>query len=64
MNIVRMVDRMKSENHYYLVLEFCNGRDLESYLKLTGCVSENIARTMIKQIVDGMNHLSGLNALH
>ena len=50
-NLVGMVDRMKSENHYYLVLDYCNGSDLESYLKIIQSVSEDVARLIVKQIV-------------
>ena len=31
-NIVTMIDRMKSKNSYYLVLEYCNGGDLASFI--------------------------------
>lgn len=31
-NVIRMLDRMKSDNHYYLVLDYCNGGTLSDYL--------------------------------
>ena len=33
-NVISLIDRMKSDNHYYLVLEYCNGGNLSSYLEL------------------------------
>ncbi len=59
-----MVDRMKSDNHYYLVLDYCNGGDVSEYLKYVNYVKEPIARKMIGQLVEGMAHFSGLDALH
>ncbi len=64
MNIIGMIDRMKSDNHYYLVLDFCNGGDLSQYLRLVKHVDENVARIIISQLVDGMTHFANLNALH
>lgn len=31
-NIIKMTDKYKSENHYYIMLEYCNGGDLQSYI--------------------------------
>ena len=50
-NVIGMVDRMKSDNHYYLVLDYCNGRDLAHYLHHAGPVDETVARLIIAQIV-------------
>ncbi len=47
-NIVKMVDRMKSKNHYYLILEYCNGGDLASYIEQVKKVSEDEGRLIIK----------------
>ena len=63
-NIIKMVDRMKSKNHYYLVLEYCNGGDLASYIELVKKVSEEEGRLIIKQIVEGMAHLYKIKAIH
>jgi serine/threonine protein kinase len=59
-----MVDRMKSKSSYYLVLEYCNGGDLASFVSLQGKLSENISRQIIIQIIEGMLHLHGLRVLH
>jgi serine/threonine protein kinase len=39
---------MKSKNSYYLVLEYCNGGDLASYIDLVGKVNEETARIIVK----------------
>jgi serine/threonine protein kinase len=43
-NVVEMVDRMKSKNSYYLILEYCNGGDLASFVSAQGKLSEEEAR--------------------
>ena len=55
---------MKSKSSYYLVLEYCNGGDLASFIKTVGRVKEDEARTVILQIIDGMMHLQKLRVLH
>jgi serine/threonine-protein kinase ULK/ATG1 len=47
-NIVKMVDKRKSQNHYYLILEFCNAGSLASFLDNAGGVNEEIARQITK----------------
>ena len=42
-----MVDRLKSKKSYYLVLEYCNGGDLSSFIELVGKLSEDDARKII-----------------
>jgi serine/threonine-protein kinase ULK2 len=32
LNVIKMIDKMRSTNFYYIVLEFCNGGDLQSYI--------------------------------
>ncbi len=48
---------MKSKNSYYLVLEYCNGGDMASFVKRKGRLTEEEARCAIKQIIHGMNYL-------
>ena len=43
-NVVEMIDRMKSKNSYYLILEYCNGGDLSSFVNSQGKLSEEEAR--------------------
>lgn len=59
-----MVDRMKSKSSYYLVLEYCNGGDLSSFVSAVGKLSENVSRLIIIQIIEGMIHLHSLRVLH
>jgi serine/threonine protein kinase len=63
-NVVAMVDRMKSKNSYYLILDYCNSGDLATFLSLQDKLNETEAKEIIYQIVDGMNHLHSLGVLH
>lgn len=47
-NIVKMIDKRKSQNHYYLILEYCNAGSLASFIELKGGVEEEIARQITK----------------
>ncbi len=49
---------MRSNNYYYIVLDFCNGGDLQSYVEKVKKVPEEVARTMIQQVINGMIHLN------
>jgi serine/threonine protein kinase len=42
--IVKLIDKFKTKNHFYIVLEFCNGGDLESYLEKRLVLTENEVR--------------------
>ena len=55
---------MRSNNHYYLILDYCNGGDLQSYIEKVSRVSEEIGRRIIMQVIEGMNHLFELNGMH
>ena len=59
-----MIDRMKSKNSYYLVLEYNNGGDLATLIGLKKKLNEEDARLVVSQILNGMKHLHNLNVLH
>ncbi len=62
--MISLVDRMKSKNSYYLILEYCNGGDLASYVASRGKLLESEARDVIYQVIDGMRHLYDLGVVH
>lgn len=63
-NIVKMIDRMRSKNSYYLILEYCNGGDLNSFMMLKGKLSEEEGRLVIKQIIEGMIYMNSIKVIH
>jgi len=59
-----MLDKLKSDNNYYIVLNYCNGGNLSTYINLVKRVPEEVGRLMIKQVVEGMHHMYKLNVIH
>ena len=43
-NVVSMVDRMKSKNSYYLILDYCNGGDMASFMQGQNGLPEHVTR--------------------
>lgn len=41
---------MKTDDRIYLILEYCNGGDLSTYINQHGRVSESIARHFMRQL--------------
>jgi serine/threonine protein kinase len=51
-NIVHLLGSCRTANNLYLVLEYCNGGDLETYLRKVGPMSETGALSVLKQITN------------
>lgn len=59
--IVRLYDRFEVDiNTFCTVLEYCEGNDLDFYLKQQSKISENEAKTIIMQIVQALKYLNEL----
>ena len=57
-NVVRLYEHFFEQNHYYLVMEYCEGGDLEDYLKSHGkSISESEALMFFKQMLNGFQAL-------
>eukprot|EP00831_Metopus_contortus_P035556 TRINITY_DN28303_c0_g1_i3.p1 TRINITY_DN28303_c0_g1~~TRINITY_DN28303_c0_g1_i3.p1 ORF type:complete len:286 (-),score=18.82 TRINITY_DN28303_c0_g1_i3:491-1348(-) len=64
-NIVKLKGIKATENHYYLIFEFCNSGDLASYRrKKGGRVSEITVRFFAQQLVKGLDVLYEKKAIH
>ena len=51
-SVVALRNVTKTKGTFYLQLEFCNGNDLENYLKIRGGrLPEQEARIIIRQII-------------
>lgn len=60
-NIVQLLDVKKSETNLYIITEFCNGGDLDSYLKKNGAMEEQKALEIMYQICKAFNALNNLD---
>ncbi|PHJ25266.1 ulk kinase [Cystoisospora suis] len=64
-NIVRFIDLKKSQQRYYLVLEFCSGGDVSSVLRKNGGrIEESFARHLLQQIASGLFEIHRRNYIH
>uniref|UniRef100_A0A7S1XF22 Protein kinase domain-containing protein n=1 Tax=Compsopogon caeruleus TaxID=31354 RepID=A0A7S1XF22_9RHOD len=57
--VVRLLDVFEIDsNSFCTVLEFCEGEDLDQYLKRHKTLSEREARSILSQVVDGLIYLN------
>jgi serine/threonine protein kinase len=64
-NVVKLKDIKATDNHYYLIFEYCNGEDLSAFRKSKGGVlPEATVRYVLRQIVEGLNELYNKKAIH
>lgn len=68
-NLVGLIDLMKTDNNYYLIMEYCQGGDLNKCLqkytqKNKRPFSEEIVQHLMRQIITGLNYLHSKNVIH
>ena len=63
-NIMHLYEFMETSNNYYLVIQYCNNGDLESYLKKMGKLSEEEAVYFLMQIMNGFQELHKNKVMH
>ncbi len=63
-NIVEAYGYFEENNTLYSVMEFIDGIDLDKYLKEVPPFSENEARDLLFQIINGIKEIHNLNILH
>lgn len=63
-NIIKLYDMKKTSNNYYLILEYCNDGDLETYVKKRRYLTEEEAIEILCEIVNGFHHLFNHKILH
>lgn len=64
-NVVKLIDIKATENHYYLIFEYCNGGDLSNFRERQGGIlSEAQIRYVINQVIRGLNELYNKKAIH
>lgn len=62
--IVKLHHFFEDEDCYYLVLEYCPGGELFSYIKLEGRLSEDETRMICSQLVEGIDYMHRKGILH
>jgi serine/threonine protein kinase len=60
-HIVKFVDVLHTDNHCYLITEYCDGGTLEKYIKSNDSVEWG---SIVYQIADGCKYLASNNIVH
>ena len=68
-NIVRLEDLKKTANHYYVIMEYCNGGTLTECLEKYKNIhhspfTEEIVQHIMRQIVSAINYIHDLRIIH
>ena len=64
-NVVRCHFDGKTASKVYLVMEYCNGGDLKDFLqKRGGYLSEEEAKPILRQLVEGLRALASQGVIH
>ena len=63
-NIVAFEEILRSSNNTYYVYEYCNGGDLEKYLKKKGRLSEKNAIKILIDLLNAFRDLRKYNIIH
>jgi serine/threonine protein kinase len=60
-----LVDKWRTEDHYYLLLEYCNGGDLKKMMKKQGGrLTENVVKLITLQIVKAIDYIHEKKIIH
>ena len=68
-NVIKLEEVKTTKNHYYLVMEYCNGGSLSDCLneyqeKYGKPFSEEIVQYLMRQIVEGIKYIHNKNIIH
>lgn len=65
-NIVCLHDVQKTERHFYLILEYCAGGDVQKLIRTrkSGRLSERLARRLMRDLSAGLKFLWGQELIH
>lgn len=65
-NIVCLQEVQKTERHFYLVLEYCGGGDLQRLIRTrkSGRLSERLTRRLMRDLSSGLRFLWGQELIH
>src|SRR3990167_5417087 len=62
--IIRLREKLQSENNYYLVLDYCEDGDLKMMLETKGVMPEGDALDALRQLSSGFLELHRLGIMH
>ncbi|CDW75810.1 protein kinase domain containing protein [Stylonychia lemnae] len=62
--VIQLYDLQRTENNYYLIMQLCNGGDLDNLKNLRGRFKEQEARIILQQIVMGFKEIYKKEVMH
>jgi calcium-dependent protein kinase len=63
-NIVRLFEVIENASHIYLIMEYCEGRDLADLLHHKHSIPEGEAAALMQQTISGLNYLHMRSICH
>lgn len=63
-NVVALLECVEAPMKLYIVIEYCNGGDLNEYLMAKGTLSEDTIRLFLRQIAEAMKVLNSKEVVH
>ncbi|KAL3982205.1 Protein kinase domain family protein [Acanthocheilonema viteae] len=63
-NIVCLYDFQWDRNNIYLIMEYCGGGDLGSFIKHYGSLPEAITRRFFRQLASAIQYMRAMNVAH
>lgn len=63
-NVVKLLEVVETENHYYLVLELATGGELMNHICAVSKLPEEEARKFLRQIVSAVDYLHKAGVIH
>ena len=68
-NILKFVDKLTTENHYYVITEYINGEELSNCLKkyiekYKMAFPEEIVQYLMRQIIDSLHYIHKRKIIH
>ena len=64
-NIIKLYDFIPTHNHYYVIMEYCNGGSLSDCLKKYGNpFPVKVIQYLMRQIIEGLIHIHSKSIVH
>lgn len=63
-NIIRLYESFESAKHILIVTELCTGEDLTNYVRKKKRLDENVAKLVLRKVLEGLSHCHSRRVLH
>ncbi|ETO20308.1 autophagy protein 1 [Reticulomyxa filosa] len=63
-NIVQLLHTYQTNNHIYLVMQYCSGGDLHKFVQKNGPLKEPVAQYFSRQLANGLFYLHSSKIVH